>query len=407
MAHLTTRSAVRAIDGITTLDELARHLADAARIELSTIPPYLYAAYSLKTSGYSQWAQGASAQRTLIGIAIEEMLHMALVRNVMTATKCDVVDGKEFRFYDQGTIPTYPGDMLHRVPPLTLETQRISTTAVEGFMEVELPESRQSQVSKPSDEYHTLGELYDAIGKGIVALSDQIAWGPENTRWRQQYQRGYWNQWGGPPKPLPVVDQGSALDALHIIVEQGEGAPDEQEDSHYQKFTRIRDHVDGIGVVYDDSGKQKYTIDSGDEAVWPVVKNPKATSFTGPVQTLAQLSDAAYCYVLALLDKLYRTPADDPADRTPGQSSVRYGLERGFVAAMQGVLSPVAGLLVATPVGDGKNAGPTFGYYDLGSNPRQTLLDLCAEPALMKAFPQLGGGDGVLHQISLLPDFTI
>ncbi|MEU3355087.1 ferritin-like protein [Streptomyces sp. NPDC037389] len=403
MPHLTTRSAVRTGDGITTLDELAQHLADAARIELSTIPPYLYAAYSIKTSGYSQWAQGASAQRTLIGIAIEEMLHMALVRNVMVATKCETVGGKEFRFYDKDTIPVYPGDMLHRVPPLTLHTQRISTAAVEGFMEVELPESRQQQARKPSDEYHTLGELYEAIGKGIVALSGQIEWGLENTRWQQQYRRGYWNQWGGPPKPLPVVDQGSALDALYIIVEQGEGAPDEQEDSHYQKFTRVRDHVDGIGVVYDDSGKQKYTIDSGEEAVWPVVTDPKATDFTGPVRTLAQLSDAAYCYVLALLDKLYRTPADDE----PGPESVRYGLERGFVAAMQGVLSPVAGLLVSTPVGDGKNAGPTFGYYDLGSKPKETLLDLCAQPELMKAFPQLGGGDGVLHQISLLPGFTI
>ncbi|MFF4160224.1 ferritin-like protein [Streptomyces sp. NPDC001678] len=407
MPHLTTRSAVRAIDGITTRDELARHLADAARIELSTIPPYLYAAYSIKTSGYSQWAQGASAQRTLIGIAIEEMLHMALVRNVMTATKCEVVDGKEFRFYSEATIPTYPGDMLHRVPPLTLHLQRISTAAVEGFMEVELPETRQQQASKPSDdEYHTLGELYDAIGKGIVTLSDQIKWGPENTRWQQQYQRGYWNQWGGPPKPLPVVDEGSALDALYIIVEQGEGAPDENEDSHYQKFTRVRDHVDGIGVVYDDSGKQKYTIDSGDDAVWPVVTDPKATDCTGPVQTLAQLSDAAYCYVLALLDKLYQTPADDPAPHTADPKSVRYGLERGFVAAMQGVLSPVAGLLVSTPL-DGGNAGPTFGYHDLGTSPKQALIDLCTDSKLMAAYPQLGGADGVLHQIKLLPEFTI
>ncbi|MFI0914409.1 ferritin-like protein [Streptomyces abikoensis] len=406
MPHLTARSAVRATDGITTLDELARHLTDAARIELSTIPPYLYAAYSLKTSGYSQWAQGASAQRTLIGIAIEEMLHMALVRNVMVATKCETVDGKEFRFYDTDTIPAYPGDMLHRLPPLTLHTQRISTAAVEGFMEVELPESKQQQTRKPSDEYHTLGELYDAIGKGIVALSGRIAWGLDNTRWRQQYRRGYWNQWGGPPKPLPVVDQGSALDALYVIVEQGEGAPDEQEDSHYQKFTRVRDHVDGIGVV-DESGQQKYTIDSGDEAVWPVVTDPKATDFTGPVRTLAELSDAAYCYVLALLDKLYRTPADDPMGNNAGPESVRYGLERGFVAAMQGVLSPVAGLLVATPVGGGKNAGPTFGYYDLGARPKQALQDLCTRPELMAAYPRLGGGDGVLHQISLLPDFTI
>ncbi|GAU65719.1 hypothetical protein SSP35_02_00860 [Streptomyces sp. NBRC 110611] len=431
MPHLTTPLAVRAMDGITTLDELADHLGDAARIELSTIPPYLYAAYSIKTSGYSQWAQGAAAQRTLIGIAIEEMLHMALVRNVMVATRCETVKTKNgqgrkpFRFYDPDSIPTYPGDMSHRTPPLKLHMQRISTPAVEGFMEVELPETVQQQrkILPSADDYtyHTLGELYDAIGKGITDLTKakEITWGLTECRWQQQYLRAFWNQWGGPPKPIPVVDQGSALDALYIIVSQGEGAPDEQEDSHYEKFTRIRDHVDGIGVVYDDNGQQKYTIDDDTgAAVWPVVTDPKATDFPGALGKLAVLSDAVYCYVLALLDKLYLTPADDPApDSAPGQhesapTSERYALERGFIAAMQGVLSPVAGILVSTPLTSGQyagqHAGPTFGHYDFnGVPPQQALLDLCTDPDLAKEFPQLGGTDGVLNQIRLLPYFTI
>ncbi|ARZ72373.1 hypothetical protein SMD11_6797 [Streptomyces albireticuli] len=406
MPHLTKRSAVRTADGITTLDELAQHLADAARIELSTIPPCLTAAYSIKTSGYSQWAQGLSAQRTLIGIAIEEMLHMALVRNVMAGTGCEKVDGQPFRFYDQHNIPVYPGDMLHRVPKLTLHKQRVSTAAVEGFMEVELPESMVTRGSKTEgDTYHTLSELYDEIGKGIVTLNDQIPWN-QGEAWKRQYLRGYWNQWGGPPKPLPVIDQGSALDALYVIVEQGEGAPDEQEDSHYQKFTRVRDGLYGIGVVVDDNGQQKFTID-GDEAVWPVTTDATADSFTGPLKTLAQLSDAAYSYVLALLDQLYATPADDPAPRTPNPTSKRYALERGFVAAMQGVLSSVAGILVGTPVGDGKNAAPTFGYYPFGPKPKEDLISLCTDPKLMAAYPQLGGTDGVLHQINLLPDIGL
>ncbi|MFE0045583.1 ferritin-like domain-containing protein [Streptomyces albireticuli] len=405
MPYLTKRSAVRTADGITTLDELARHLADAARIELSTVPPYLTAAYSIKTSGYSQWAQGLSAQRALIGIAIEEMLHMALVRNVMAGTGCEKVDGTLFRFYDN--VPSYPGDMLHRVPELTLHKQRVSTAAVEGFMEVELPESMVVQDSKAEgDTYRTLSELYDVIGKGIVTLNDQIKWNQDDA-WKRQYLRGYWNQWGGPPKPLPVIDQGSALDALYVIVEQGEGAPDEVEDSHYQKFTRIRDGLYGIGVVVDDNGRQKFTID-GDDAVWPLMTDATADSFTGPLKTLAQLSDAAYSYVLALLDELYLTPADDPAPHTPNPTSQRYALERGFVAAMQGVLSPVAGILVSTPVGrTGKNAAPTFGRYSFGPKPKEDLIALFDDGKLLTAYPQLGGADGVLHQIGLLPDIDL
>ncbi|GGU64953.1 hypothetical protein GCM10010211_32570 [Streptomyces albospinus] len=213
--------------------------------------------------------------------------------------------------------------------------------------------------------------------------------------------------------PLAVVDQSSALDACYIIVSQGEGAPDEQEDSHYEKFTRIRDHVDGIGVVCDASGQEKYTIDSS-EAVWPVMTDPKASDFTGSLGKPAQLSDAACCYVLALLDALYQAPADDPdpSQHLPKPTSERYGLERGFIAAMQGVLSPVAKILVSAPIKSGpnagRNAGPTFGYYDFnGAPPKQVLMELCTDKELTKDFPQLGGGDGILHQISLLPDFTI
>ncbi|MGW2367257.1 ferritin-like domain-containing protein [Streptomyces sp. NPDC001667] len=375
---------------------------EAAHVELSTVPAYLYAAYSLKTSGYSQWAEGQSAQRTLIGIAIEEMLHLALVRNVMTATGCDTC----FKFYDEGFIPVYPEPMKCRIPTLELNLRRISTETVQGFMEIELPESRRNLPEKQAeDQYHTLGELYDEIGEGLKNLTaaKEIDW--TTNRWDLQYRRGYWNEHGGPPKPQLVTDLASALDALYIIVVQGEGAPDEQEESHYDKFTRIRDHVDGIGVLVDSGGAEKYTIDNS-EVVWPVVSDPKATQFPDGVRQLAEFSDAVYCYVLALLDKIYETSVNDAVppegdERFP--QSARYGLERGFIAAMQGVLSPVANILVSTPISPTENAGPPFGFYDFGGRkPKDALVELCNK--LLPSCPALGGKDGVQHQISLLPE---
>ena len=44
---------------IETVDELQTHLVHAAMVELSTIPLYLYAAYSIQTDGYSQWSPGS------------------------------------------------------------------------------------------------------------------------------------------------------------------------------------------------------------------------------------------------------------------------------------------------------------------------------------------------------------
>ena len=56
-----TTSPINAQAPITTVQELRNHLHQAAALELSTIPLYLYAAYSIQTQGTYQWAAGMSA----------------------------------------------------------------------------------------------------------------------------------------------------------------------------------------------------------------------------------------------------------------------------------------------------------------------------------------------------------
>lgn len=446
-------------DGIKTLDELSRHLQAAAYVELSTVPMYLYAAYSIKTRGYSQWATGHSAQRTLIAVAIEEMLHLALARNVLVA----IGRGGDLTLYSEKSIPTYPGDMLHRVPPLSLGLQRISTKHVETFLGVEKPEPWAPQAAADDDVayYRTLGEFYKYIENGIKFLSsgqaepkDRIDWSEaRNNLWKLQYKRAFWNQNGGAQKPQYVVDEASALAVLDVIVEQGEGAPHDKphpdpiyppsdsgkfEDSHYTKFQKIHDGVDGIGVIKPYGDQQVFTIDS-DEVRWPVIDNPHTADVNeSPVRGLMELSNAAYCYVLALLDKIYETPVTVPLKPASGDGAFttdpRYGYERGFIAAMQGVLYPIADLLVRTPfkpgelkvtAPEGVHAGPPFEYYPFktrtrslavrGSrkgphtesfrDPKQDLVELCHE--LTRFYRELGGDDGVERQISLLPDFEL
>lgn len=381
---------VNAQEPITTVEQLRNHLVQAAALELSTIPLYLYASYSIQTASYSQWAPGLSAFRTIRSVVIEEMLHLCLVRNLMTA----IGAGDQIRFYDRSIVPTYPSPMLHRVPTLIFNLEPCTEALMSDiFMPLELPAKADSPAQ--SEQYNTIGQFYQAIVEGFERLSGPELW--KDTHTDLQYNEAYWNQDGG-GKPIVVTDLITAQEAITTIVEQGEGldpgdnevplAPANpelgvEELSHYAKFARIAAGIDGIGNI------------------WPVPTNPKRSDFPGSVGQLAELFDAAYCYVLCLIDAIYTTSAGTVK---PGEHSPRYGLERTFIAAMGGVLFPIADLLVRQPSGKpGTNAAPTFGFYEFeGATPKKDqLIALCDR--VLGAYPQLGGDDGVRQLIGRLP----
>jgi hypothetical protein len=425
-----TVPAVLAQQPIETVEQLRAHLHQAAQLEMSTIPLYLYAAYSIKTRGYSQWSTGTSAVRAIKSVVIEEMLHLCLARNLLVA----VGGGEAIAFYDKEFLPEYPEPMLHRAPELKLHLEPCTTKLMlDVFMPFELPAT--SEAPPQPDSYSTIGAFYGAIVEGFERLS-----GPE--LWKQahpelQYHRAYWNQDGG-GRPLVVHDLVTALEAIKTIVEQGEGAAPGDEDvptnpvnpqpgadelSHYAKFRRIAEGIDAIGEV------------------WPVPTDPCVEDYEGPVRALATLFNACYCYLMCMLDVLYATPSEplekrpsepletgpsepletgpsepletgpsEPLETGPsepletGVPNQRYGLERTCIAAMGGVLFPLADLLVSQPTGtEGQHAAPTFEFYSFSdTQPRKDQLTaLCTD--LLDAYPSLGGDNGVHRLIGLLP----
>jgi hypothetical protein len=390
MTTLAEKYPVDAQRPITTVRALRNHLHQAAAVEVSTIPLYLYAAYSIQTSSYSQWAPGVSAFRTIRSVVIEEMLHLCLVRNLLVA----IGAGDEVRFYDEAFVPTYPSPMLHRLPLLELSLAPCTTGLMRDvFMPLELPE--QAEAPAQPDRYNTIGQFYAAIVAGFEHLSGPALW--RRPRPDLQYVKAYWNQDGG-GRPLPVTDLASALGAITTIVAEGEGlAPGDDEVpltptsptlgldelSHYAKFARIAEGIDEIGQV------------------WPVPVNPTRDDFDGPVRALAELFDAAYCYVLAMIDTLYTESAKT---EKANKRSRRYGLERTFISAMGGLLFPIADLLVRQPGRQrGTSAAPTFGYYAYidGPSKKKQLAALC--DGLLGHYPSLGGDDGVRRLIEALP----
>lgn len=419
---------------IRTVENLRAHLKVAAQVEMCTIPPYLYAAYSIRTKGYSQWSPGIGAFRTILGVAIEEMLHLCLVRNLLIAV------GGDITFCDEEFIPRYPGVLPHHQGRLELHLERLSKELVVGtFMPLEKPEPRlMARVAEEKvEDYGTLGEFYRRIKEGFKHLDKKIDW--TKCGKERQYHRAYWNQNGG-GTTLLVTDLDSALKALDTIIDQGEGADPKkgvvplnpanpraglEEHTHYEKFKRIAAHIEGIGVV-DGTREEKakggvdvpvVNIDST-LAVAVLARDPhladKYVQDDQRLRTLMTLFNAAFTYTLALLDELYRTRVDKVAKDF---TSRRYHLERTFIASMQGVLYPIADLLTRTRTGRTRTinrkaeveyAGPAFEYYQygvgdyLGTAMRDELSDLCRQA--MAYFPQLGGEDGVQRQIGLLPE---
>jgi rubrerythrin len=76
---------------IANRDELQQHLRWAMRIEMLTIPPYLYAMYSLED-------QDADPAAVIRSVVAEEMLHLALAANLLLGV------GGSPRFYDRELI---------------------------------------------------------------------------------------------------------------------------------------------------------------------------------------------------------------------------------------------------------------------------------------------------------------
>ncbi|MGK5543165.1 ferritin-like domain-containing protein [Streptomyces sp. URMC 127] len=381
---------VNPTEPIDTLPELLNHLHQAAYVEMSTIPMYLYAAFSIETRGYSQWDPGVGASRLIRSIVVEEMLHLTLVRNLLVA----LGDGADVTFYDDKFMPKYPSTMLHRSPPLLLHLGKCTPDQVRDvFMEFERPKPDPLDPPPPDGWYATVGEFYRAIEDGLRRLDQTMGaklWAGNQPD--LQYVAAYWNRDGG-GKPLLVHDLQSALDALKTIVEQGEGLePGEptvpvdpvhpkaglDELPHYTKFQRIAEGIEGIGTLHDfrtDPHAGDYAADAG-------------------LTALNTLFNAAYSYVMHMLDVIFRTSWKD---LKPGESNFRYHLERSFISAMQGILVTLAETMAAVP------AGPTFEYYALPEQGKQAhLIELCDKA--MTYFPQLGGDNSVRWLLAKLPD---
>jgi hypothetical protein len=326
-----------------TLKGLQSALQDAIELEHSTIPPYLYALYSIRQN------QNAEIAHLIRSIVMEEMLHMAIDCNILNAI------GGTPKIDDPCFLPKYPGHLPGGVEDsLVVGLAAFSKQLVlDTFMQIEEPEDplhfpvlTMLASVKPKT---TIGQFYEGIMTQIRTLGNGIFTGDV----RKQLTTGF-----GSLRTMHIHDVASANAAIELIVSQGEGTktspldPD-HELAHYYRFAEVYYGKKLIPNPDPGPGKPQYVygghaIEFNPADVWPVITNPRRDSYK-PGSTAFKLNEEFNRTYTRLLRTLQRIFSGEPDWLGPAITLMESMQEQALV-------------LMAAEVVPGQTAGPTFDY---------------------------------------------
>jgi hypothetical protein len=219
------------IDRLATVGDAQRLLQTAIGVEFGTLPPYLYAFYSIRPGTNPE-----ASQRIKV-IALQEMIHMCLGCNILNALGGNPVIHPQ----------TYPGPLPGDIgppggAPLTLHLFPFSTDAMAQGMAIEHPEKaldipvREAfAAGAPAPKAVTIGEFYRRLDAflGTLPATDWTA--GRNQIVDNQFFAG---------QIFAVNGYADASKAIQQIVSEGEGANDDPLDfrdevAHYYRFGEI------------------------------------------------------------------------------------------------------------------------------------------------------------------------
>lgn len=225
------RAFVERIAGAKSGADLHEMVHNAIRLEFSTIPPYLTALLSLKPGKNREiWS-------IIHEVVVEEMLHMTIGCNILNAI------GGRPALAAPDFLPTYPGPLPMGIGGLNVPLQKFSLDLVRTiFMEIEEPEKPLDiplvgGLAAPAPEFATIGLFYAALKTKLGELGDGIFTGDPA---RQVVPVA----WFGEDRAFAITNGATAMRAIDLIVEEGEGTPERPFDpdgglAHYYKFWEI------------------------------------------------------------------------------------------------------------------------------------------------------------------------
>lgn len=231
--------------------ELTYLLSQGAELEHALMCQYLYAAFSLKTAADglddAEVEQVERWRTAILRIAGEEMLHWAVVQNLLAAVgSAPFVSRPHLPHQAQG----YPPGVRLALLPfgerslqhfIYLERpQDDESSDGEGFEPVgeALEPMRADEIVPRGQDFATVGHLYRSCARGFARLADKL--GEDRLFIGPAFHQAEESAFGWPTLgAITNLEQAEA--AIARIVEQGEGATGDWADAHFGRFLRVRD----------------------------------------------------------------------------------------------------------------------------------------------------------------------
>jgi CDGSH-type Zn-finger protein len=375
---------------VTTREELIYLLSRASELEHGLACIYLFASFSLKNDVSEGGLTGTQAEmvrrwkRRLSAVAVEEMLHLAQVSNMLTA----IGGAPHFKRANLPMSPNaFPFGIRLSLEPFSRETierfvcfempeagiltpsqeavyaqmrARIiasdggrSPGGAEGGAPISLGSDARAAISEPFEiDFKTVGEFYHKIATGFLNIhAHELFIGPREAQANARYV-----DLAG--ELVAVVDRASACSAIDMIIEQGEAPSAAHPDAHFVVFDTIRTEY---------TREVESALEHGEvfDPVRSVVSNPMTRYYDdtsgGTIITdettheVAELFNISYDTMLLMLLRFFsHTDETEPELEQVSRATLRL---------MTTVLRPLGEALVKMPVGfDSKTAGPGFGY---------------------------------------------
>jgi len=353
-------------DGISdsgvSREQLIHALYEAAELEHNLMCTYLYAAFSLKSEGEGLSAAELDAvtrwRKAIIDVAIDEMGHLAAVWNITAAL------GGQPRF-GRGNFPIDPG---YLPAGIVVKLAPFNEEVLQHFIYLERPVGSDEREGRGFEslrgfqrstgvnrltpmgvDYDTVGVFYHKLGQGLRNLSARVgesgAFSGDRTL-----------QIGPAEIDLngvkPVICLKTALQAFDLIVTQGEGASADVVDSHFRRFSAIRDEFAKLKAQNPDFNP------AWPAAVNPVLRrppNPEGRVWLENEDAIATVDLANSCYQLMcrLLGYSYGVKSPQP------EKSLAIDLAISLMRACA-LLGERAARLSAGPSNPSCNAGMSF-----------------------------------------------
>ena len=367
------------ISPVETREELLYLLTRASELEHDLACSYLYAGYSIKMRPeeggltHDELVTIRHWKSKIAQVAVEEMLHLAQVSNLLTA-----VGGAPHFSRSNFPLPasTFPFGIAITLEPLSL-------SLLERFVCYEFPEDgvltpaqmaeyagvlvhtaaapeqletiRLQNSIEPFDiDFRTVGEFYHKIESAFKNIpADRLFIGEPAVQANPEYL-------DLPKQLIRVVDTDSACRAIEMIIEQGESPSAHHPDAHFVVFDGIRRQYLALAEKARAEGRvfepfRPMIVNPSTRGIGSVAGTNRITNAVA--QELAGLFNSTYGLMLMMLARFFAH-----ADETEEEMRL---LARGTLRIMASVLRPLGEALAKTPAGPeypGLHAGPTFGF---------------------------------------------